>query len=267
MKLEGKRVLITGASSGIGLELARVLAEKGAVLAIASRRRDRLEQVSEELASACPGLKKPLPVELDVADDASVRSFIGTCVETLGNIDVLINNAGICVYGSTERTPTEEYRRLLEVNFLGPVRTMAEVLPFMRRQGYGLIVNVSTLAALHGVPYLGAYGASKSALVTLSQALRAELAGSGVRIMLVYPDYTESAIYENETRVGGARRPDGSYAPTRPVAERMVAAIEADRRDLILSPRGKMMQVFGAVMPGVVERSMERIADELREED
>ncbi|MFH1690854.1 MAG: SDR family NAD(P)-dependent oxidoreductase [Candidatus Eisenbacteria bacterium] len=266
MKLDGKRVLLTGASSGIGLALARALAARGAILAISSRSHERLEQVSEELASAVPGIKKPLPVACDVSDEGSVTNLIGTCIETLGTIDVLINNAGICVYGSVEKTPLANLQALLDVNFMGPVQAMLEVLPFMKRQGHGLIVNVSSVAALRGVPYLGAYGASKAALVTLSQSMRAELAGSGVRVMLVYPDYTESAIFENETKVGGGKRPEGPYAPTAEVAEAIVGGIEADSRELILSSRGKKLAVLSRLAPSFVERAMCKLADELRDE-
>jgi short-subunit dehydrogenase len=267
MKVEGKRVLLTGASSGIGLELARVLAERGAELAIASRSGERLEQVSEELASACPGLRKPLPVACNVADGASVCNLIGTCVETLGTVDVLINNAGVCVYGSVERTPLANFQALLDVNYLGPVQAMLEVLPFMKRQGHGLIVNVASVAAIHGVPYLGAYGASKAALTALSQSLRAELAGSGVEVMMVYPDYTESAIFENETKVGGGKRPEGPYAPTRDVAEAIVRGIEAGARELVLSSRGKKLAIARALAPSLVGRAMKKLAEELRDEE
>jgi len=266
MKLDGKRVLVTGASSGIGLELSRVLCERGAILAISSRRAERLERLSEEFASACPGIAKPLVVPCDVTDESSVRAMIGTCIETLGTLDVLVNNAGICVYGPVEKTPLTNIRELLSVNYMGPVSAMLEVLPFMKRQGSGLIVNVSSVASLHGVPYLGAYGASKAALVTLSQSMRVELAGSGVNLMNVYPDYTESAIYDNELKVGDAVRPPGPYAPTRDVAEAIVRGMESDARELILSGRGKQLAVLGRLTPGLVERRMKALADALRDD-
>ncbi len=136
---------------------------------------------------------------------------------------------------------------------------MLEVLPFMKRQGRGLIVNVSSVAAMRGVPYLGAYGASKAALVALSQSMRAELAGSGVGVMLVYPDYTESAIFENETKVGGGRRPEGPFAPTAEVAEAIVKGIEDDARELILSSRGRKLAVLSRLAPSFVERAMCRL--------
>lgn len=267
MKLEGRRVLVTGASSGIGLQLARALASRGAALAIASRNLERLSQVAAELKAAFPDAPKPVPLSCDISDGADACRLIDASIETLGNVDVLVNNAGICVYGETERTPVEDFQRLLDVNFLGPVNAMLEVLPFMKRQGHGLIVNVASVAAIHGVPYLGAYCASKAALVSLSQALRAELAGTGVRVMLAYPDYTDSQIFENEKKVGGARRPPGPYARTDRVAERIVRAMESGGRDVILSTRGRLMAALDGVLPAVLERGMRKVAEELREEE
>jgi short-subunit dehydrogenase len=269
MELYAKRVLLTGASSGIGLALARVLASRGAALAIAARSAERLARISEELASSSPGIRAPMPVVCDVSDELSVRYCVGSVVETLGSVDILINNAGICVYGETERTQIEDYRSLMDVNLYGPVRTTMEVLPFMKRQGGGLIVNVSSVAAIHGVPYLGAYGASKAALVALTESWRAELAGSGIDFMLVYPDYTESSIIENEKKVGGAHRQPKPYAPAGEVAESIVKAMEAGRRELILSFRGRMLPLLDAVASSIVENAMRKVADELRgdEED
>lgn len=266
MKLQGKRVLVTGASSGIGLELARSLASRGAALAIASRRLDRLKQISAELAAAFPEAPAPVPMSCDIADGADACRLIDASIETLGNVDVLINNAGVCVYGETDRTPVEDFERMLAVNYLGPVRAMLEILPFMKRQGHGLIVNIASVAAIHGVPFLGAYGASKAALVSISQALRAELAGTGVGIMIVYPDYTDSDIFQNEKKVGGARRPPGPYAPTGQVAEAIARAIESGGRDLILSGRGRMMAALEGTLPAVLERGMRRVAAELKED-
>jgi short-subunit dehydrogenase len=264
MTLYGKCVLVTGASSGIGLELARVLAGRGVRLALASRSRERLARLSEELASSNPGIRTPLAVACDVRDTDSVRRCIGAAVETLGTIDVIVNNAGVSVYGETEKTAEEDYRVLMETNLLGPVRMMLETLPFMKRQGGGLFVNVASVAALHGVPYLGAYGASKAALVAVSQSIRAELAGSGIDVMLVYPDYTESGIYEHEKKVGGAHRPTRPYAPAGDVAERIVKAVESGAHDLILSRRGRLLAALDGLLPSIVEREMRKIAEELR---
>jgi len=265
MRIEGSTVLITGASSGIGLALSREFARAGAILAIASRNEIRLNQVARELQASHPQLRTPVIIGSDVSDRESVHQMIETCIRQLGHIDILVNNAGISVYGDTSRTQLEEFRRVMDVNYFGALNCMLEVLPHMKRAADGLIVNVASLAALHGVPYLGAYSASKAALVALGQSLRAELKGSGVSVMNVYPNYTETEIFEHETKIGGARRPDRPYDSAVDVAKKIVAAIEHDREDLILSFEGKALSVFRGLSPSYVERRMKRIADQLRE--
>ncbi len=265
MKIESKKVLVTGASSGIGLALSGVLAEKGAVLALASRRQDRLREAADKIASAFPHIPTPLAVPCDVSDRESVHQLMQRCVSDLGGIDILINNAGICVYGDAERTPLEEFHAVMDVNFFGALHSMLEVLSTMKQTGKGLIVNIASVAALHGIPYLGAYGASKAALVSLTQSLRAELSKSGISILIVYPGYTQTDIFKNEKRVGDAHRPPGPYAPASRVARAIVKAIEGEKRELVLSPKGKILAFIQGVLPGVVDWVMKRIASDLRD--
>ena len=263
MRIDGTRVIVTGASSGIGRALAIALAESGAVLTLAARRGDRLEEVVREIAERAPSSPPAVAVPCDVSNAADVAVLVGGTVERLGGVDVLVNNAGISVFGEEARTSVDDYRDLMSVNFFGALHLLREVLPFMRRQGSGLIVNVASVAALYGVPYLAAYCASKAALVALSQSLRAELSGSGVRVMIVYPGYTETEIFEREKRVGGARRPPGRYASAADVAEAIIRAIEADARDLYMTARGRALSVLRGLAPPIVERAMRNIAREL----
>lgn len=267
MRIEGQRVIVTGASSGIGRALALALARRGAVLTVASRAADRLEETSREIAAACPDAPAPVAVACDVSSPSDVSALIGSVVERLGAVDVLINNAGISVYGRAELTSADDFLALMSVNFFGALNCIREVLPFMKRRESGLIVNIASVAALHGVPYLAAYGASKAALVSASQSLRAELSGSGVRIMIVYPGYTKTDIFERESRVGGARRPEGSYASADDVAEAIVRAMQAGGHDLILTAQGRTLSVLRGVAPRIVQRAMRKIAQELREEE
>ena len=267
MRIDGTRVIVTGASSGIGRALATALAKRGAVLTLAARRGDRLEEVVREVAERFPSSPPPVAVPCDVSNAADVTVLVGGTVERLGSVDILINNAGISVFGEEARTSVNDYRDLMSVNFFGALHSMREVLPFMRRQGSGLIVNVASVAALHGVPYLAAYCASKAALVALSQSLRAELHGSGVRIMIVYPGYTETEIFEREKKVGGARRPPGKYASAADVAEAITRAIDTDARDLYMTVRGRALSVLRGLAPPIVERAMRNIARELADPD
>ena len=265
MRIEGKHVIVTGASSGIGRALALSLAKRGARVTLAARRRERLDTVAREIAERFPAAPPPVVVQCDVSSPADAARLVGGAIEQFGGVDVLVNNAGISVFGEAARTSLQDYRDVMAVNFLGAVNCMLEALPFMLRRESGLIVNVATVAALHGVPYLGAYGASKAALVSLSQSLRAELAGTGVGVMIVYPGYTDTEIFDVEKKVGGARRPPGKYASAESVAEAIARGIEADRRDVFLTGRGRLLSILRGAAPFIVERAMRTIARELRD--
>jgi short-subunit dehydrogenase len=258
MRVDGKRVLLTGASSGIGAALAVQLVERGARLVLAGRCVERLRAVAAGLDPA------PVVVAGDVADEASVRALVATADRYLGGIDILVNNAGTCVYGELERTPPEDVAALMAVNFFGPLQAMREVIPGMRRRRQGVIVNVASVAALHGVPYLAAYAASKAALAVLGQSLRAELAGTGIRILTVYPGYTGTALFAREKKVGGARRPWRGYASAESVARAIVRAIERDRHELVLSLQGRALAALRGLVPTLVETAMARVAATLR---
>ncbi|MFH1501823.1 MAG: SDR family NAD(P)-dependent oxidoreductase [Candidatus Eisenbacteria bacterium] len=264
MRISGKSVILTGASSGIGRALVSPLVGRGALLTTAARRGDRLAAACRDAALLHPGSPTPVAVPCDVTDARAVSLLVGGAVERLGAVDVLINNAGVSAFGVESRTSLDDYREIMEVNFYGALNCMREVLPFMVRRGEGLIVNMLSVAALHGVPYLSAYCASKAALLAVSEVVRAECADAGVRVMLVYPGYTESEIFDVEKRVGGARRPPGKYAPADAVAERIVRAVEADRTDLFLTLRGRALSVLRGLAPPVVDGAMRKIARELR---
>jgi short-subunit dehydrogenase len=266
-KITGKRVIVTGASSGIGKAIAFELARKGARLVLTSRRFDILEKVAQEIENTFPQVTSPLVIACDVVNREQVNRVIHFCVEYFGGIDILVNNAGIGVYGSSEKTSSEDFRSQMEVNFLGSVHFILEALPLMKQARKGLIVNVSSLAAKHGVPYLGAYGASKAALAVLSQSLRAELARSGISVLTVYPGYTETDLFKKEKKVGGARRPTGPYTSPQKVAEAVIKSIEKEKYELIPSVKGKALILCQSLMPWLVRKAMERIAYDLRDEE
>jgi short-subunit dehydrogenase len=246
--------------------MALELAGRGARVVLAARRLDRLQAVAEEIAAELPTAPAALPFRCDVADRADVRSLISTAATHMGGVDLLINNAGVSVYGETELTSETDYQMLLAVNFLGPIYGMIEALPLMKRQGGGCIVNIASLAALYGVPYLSAYGASKAALASASQSLRAELRQSGVRVLVVYPGYTDTPLFSNEKKLGGARRPRGPYRSVDLVAGEIVRAIEAEKQELVLTTKGKAMALFRGLLPRGIQLAMNRIASSLRED-
>jgi short-subunit dehydrogenase len=266
MKLTGKRVLITGASSGLGQTLAWALAARGCVLVLTSRREDVLRATAEEIRDTYPDLPVPLVLPCDMTRPVEIRALIEEAERRVGGVDILINNAAISLYGDAERTSVEDYRDLMEVDYFGPLAAMREVVPVMKRQENGLIVNVASLAAIHGVPYLAGYCAAKAALAAVSQSLRAELAGTGVGILVVYPDYMETPIFVNEKRVGGARRPPGPYTPPEKVADAILKAIETGKGELVVSARGKAMAFTSGFLPRIVDRVMALLASRYRQE-
>jgi NAD(P)-dependent dehydrogenase (short-subunit alcohol dehydrogenase family) len=164
-------VLVTGASSGIGQATARVLSRSGYTVFGTSRHPDRAEEI--------PGVEM---LELDVRSDPSVRACVAAVLERVGRVDALLNNAGVEFSGALEEISMAEAREQFETNFFGVHRMVRAILPHMRRQRSGRILNVSSLAGLSSVPYLGMYSASKFALEGYSEALRMELRPFGIHV-------------------------------------------------------------------------------------
>lgn len=171
-------VLITGASAGIGKTTAKLLLAKGYKVFAGARRIERLKELEYLGARIMP---------LDVTDENSLKSAVDAVLEAEGRLDILINNAGYGAHGALEDVPIPEARRQFEVNLFGLARLTQLVLPVMRRQGSGKIVNISSIAGKITMPLGGWYHASKYALESYSDALRAETGGFGIKVILVEP--------------------------------------------------------------------------------
>ncbi|MDX6314541.1 MAG: hypothetical protein QOF84_212 [Streptomyces sp.] len=172
--LNGLSALVTGGASGIGLATARLLADRGARVAV--------------LDLAPDGLPAPLvPFKADVCDDATVRAAVESAAEELGGIDILVNNAGMGAIGTVEDNPDEQWHRVLDVNVLGIVRTTRAALPHLRRSAHAAIVNTCSIAATAGLPQRALYSATKGAVLSLTLAMAADHVREGIRVNCVNP--------------------------------------------------------------------------------
>ena len=170
-----KVVLITGGSSGIGKSIGEFLHHKGFVVYGTSRNPERV------LNSVFP------LVTLDVRNSDSIRAAVAKIIATSGRLDIVINNAGVGITGPLEEIPTEEIKNNFETNFFGPIEVMKAVLPQMRSQKSGLIINITSIAGYMGLPYRSVYSASKGALELITEALRMEVKSFGIQITNVAP--------------------------------------------------------------------------------
>jgi len=189
----GKRVLITGASSGLGAALARRLAAQNAVVGLIARRRERLGEVLAECQGASPGSAMWVA---DLADAAALRDLALRAWDGLGGIDVLVNNAAMPKRRPVTALDPGEVEAVMRVNFFAPMRLTLALLPRMLARGTGLIVNVSSVGGRLGIIHETAYCASKFALCGWSEAMAVDLAGSGVSVKLIEPGPVDTEIWD-----------------------------------------------------------------------
>ena len=243
MEIRDKVVILTGASMGIGEATAHLFAQQGAKLALAARSTDKLKALAEELAP----LTEVIAITTDMTKPNMISAMVTTTQEHFGRIDVLINNAGQALHVPIERVNLDHYRQAMELNVYGPVVAMQAVIPVMRQQGGGMIVNISSGVSKNYFPGVGPYASTKYALNALSLTARAELAGDNIRVGIVIPglvtnDFHQNAIhYEPPSRAIQANRPGGSV-PTftsEQVAEKVLEAVQTEVAEQYMSEAAK----------------------------
>ena len=232
-----RRVLLTGASSGIGRELALQLAARGDRLAIAARTREQLEAVAGEAARA--GGPRPVVLACDLAERGAAAELASEATRALGGVDVLVNNAGGGVGGRIATVgDRDEAREAFEVNYWSPLALVRALLPSMLEHDRGMVVNVTSMAQVSTWPGFGAYAATKAALGCATETLRLELAGTGVHVLEAIPGPVDTAV-QGETRLAPGidamldRVPLGDAAE---MARRIVRAMDR-RRAHVIYPR------------------------------
>lgn len=219
MDIAGAVVLVTGASSGIGAATARAASHAGAKLVLAARRDDRLRALADELGEA-------IAVRCDVTDQAQVTSLVQAATERFGRVDVLVNNAGQGLQASIEEIVVSDFRELLDLNLVAPLMMMQAVVPLMRRQGGGSIVNVSSGLSFSPRPNTGAYNSSKTALNRLSAIARLELAKDGIAVSTMYPFITATEFIESiKAGKESAKQLEASSTPAGQKPEQVAARI------------------------------------------
>jgi short-subunit dehydrogenase len=244
------RVLVTGASRGIGEAIVRAFAARGCTLGLVARRRAPLE----ELAAALPG-NGHVALEGDVTDPASISGAI----EEFGDVDVLVANAGITHYRPFAQLPLDEARQMNDVNWLGTIHTVWAALPRMLERGRGHIVVVSSGGGVRGFPSAAVYNGTKAAQRGFAEALRHELHGTGVSVTTVYPGEIETTIHDHELdRMPDWYRMEGR-APAGPLGEAVVHAVESDRRELFYPPMVRMLRVVNGISPRLGDLMLRRI--------
>jgi short-subunit dehydrogenase len=217
----GKRVLITGASSGLGAALARALAAQGAVVGLIARRRDRLAEVLAACQKTSPD---SMMCVADLADDAGA---LGLHVwEALGGIDVLVNNAAVPKRRAVTALRPSDVESVMAVNFFAPMRMTLAVLPRMLERGEGTIVNVSSVGGRLGIIHESAYCASKFALCGWSESLAVDLHGTGIRVKLIQPGPVDTEIWDQPDNDDPLY--DGPKFSPEEVAQGIIAALGSD---------------------------------------
>ncbi len=232
--IKDKVVIVTGASAGIGLATARLLSEHGAKVALAARSIEVLKKLEEEL----PG---SFAVQTDMSDEASIKEMIYKVKQHFGRIDILINNAGQGLYGAVEHVSIHDYKKVFDLNVVGPLVAMQQVIPIMREQGEGHILNVSSLVSKNYYPLLGAYASTKYALNALSLTARAELEAEGIIVNVMHPGLTATEFGKNSLKSDeAAKNLESRFRDNMPtadtaeyIAERILFAIESKRAEVL----------------------------------
>jgi short-subunit dehydrogenase len=190
MEIKNKVVIITGASQGIGLATAQLLSRMGAKVVLAARSKDIIEKLAKELPDS-------LAVATDMRKTDDIKNLINATIKKYGRIDVLVNNAGQGMYGPVENIDIGQYKEIMELNIYGVLRAMQAVIPVMRRQGGGQIINISSRVSKNYFPALAAYASTKYALNALSLTARQELEKDNIIVSIFLPKMTATDFNKN----------------------------------------------------------------------
>lgn len=262
-RLSGKVVLITGGSRGLGLELTRQLAAKGARIAICARSEEELSNAKTELHSKGSDV---LTITTDITKREQVKSMVEEVISQYGRIDVLINNAGIIQVGPAETMEISDYEDAMNTNFWGPLYGIHSVLPYFLQQKSGRIVNITSIGGKIALPHLLPYTASKFALMGLSEGMHAELKNKNIHVTTVVPNLMRTGSPRNVTVKGDHEKEYAwfKYSDSHPLssqdvevsADRIIEALEYGEPEAILTLSGKVATAMKGFAPSWVNTIM-----------
>jgi short-subunit dehydrogenase len=252
MDPRGRVAVVTGASSGIGLAVARRLAESGARVVLGARRADRLQDAVQQIRGAGGRAEA---VAMDVTSEDGMAQLVSTAQSAFGGLDIMVCNAGFGYYGTVEETPPDVMRRMMDVNFMGTYLAARAALPVFRRQGAGHLMIVSSIVGRRGIAAMSGYSATKAAQVGFAESLRTEFAGTAIEVSVVFPVSTEtefrSAMHRDYGHsiagLGPKQSADG-------VARAMVDGMRRSQVEIYPHAASRGLTVLNAVAPRFTDR-------------
>ncbi|HSK10785.1 MAG TPA: SDR family oxidoreductase [Vicinamibacterales bacterium] len=258
----GRIVVITGGSRGLGLVMARQLAAEGARLVLLARDNQELDRASRLLQETYHA--DVMALTCDIRRKEEVRSAVSRVLETWGHVDVLVNNAGVIQVGPLEHMKHQDFENAMATHFWGPLNLMLEIIPSMRRRGFGRIVNISSIGGRIAVPHLGPYCASKFALRGLSDAMRAELAPQGIFVTTVSPGLMRTGSPMNADMKGQHEAEYAWFAISDSLPGVSISAERAARKileacrhgdpELTITPQARAAAMLNELTPNLVAR-------------
>lgn len=260
MQLDGRRVILTGASGGIGRAAALALAARGASLVLSGRDRTRLEDLAREIAVL--GGRAEIVVA-DLLSEEGPTQLVKRALDLDPLLDIVVNCAGTTHFGAFEHTPVEVLERLWRSNVLAPMRLAQAALPHMRARGRGLVVNVGSIFGSIGFPCFAAYSTSKFALRGFSESLRRELKGSGIEVLYFAPRYTRTALNAGPVERMAQAVKMNQDEPEQ-VAAALVAAIEKNLRERYLGWPERFFVRLNSLFPRLVDGALVKQAEQMR---
>jgi short-subunit dehydrogenase len=260
MEMDGKVVVVTGASMGIGEAIAKVFVDAGARVVLLSRDAGRAEAARQRVGHT----ERTLALACDVCKRDEIDRALTLTVQNFHRVDVWVNNAGVGIRDSVAEMETSALRELFETNFFGTIACMQAVVPVMRKNGGGSIINISSVAGHIPVPYMAIYSASKFAMNAIGKGARMELKRDNINVLTVCPGYinTDFTAHLVADRKGAVRAPAARGITAERVARATYRGYRANRREVVVPwtmiPAIKLYQLFPGLVEQVLSRAMRK---------